>query len=235
MQKYKIALLQGNLKVATRFLGRPYLVTGRVVHGRQFGRDLSSDLSWANLLYSSNNLRQNGVIICYMQRGSAMTDKFTIKFATKKDVPLIRSFIKDLAIYLKLTKEGLATEKMLRESLFGKNKHAEVILGYYKKEPVGFALFFHNFSTPLGRPGLYLEDLYIQPKMRGKGFGKKLLIFLARLAKERKCARFVWVALKSDKHAVDFYKKNIGAKAMDKWVSFKLENHTLDKLAKLPL
>lgn len=164
-----------------------------------------------------------------------MPDNFTIRFATKKDVPLVLSFIKELAAHLKLTREELVTEKMLRSSLFGKNKHAEVILGYYKKQPVGFALFFHNFSTPLGRPGLYLEDLYIKPKMRGKGFGKKLLVFLAKLAKKRKCARFEWIALKSDKAAISFYKKNIGAKAKDEWVLFRLENNTLDELAILPL
>jgi len=164
-----------------------------------------------------------------------MINKFTIRFATKSDVTLVLSFIKELATHLKLTQEELVTEKMLRSSLFGKNKHAEVILGYYKKKPVGFALFFHNFSTPLGRPGLYLEDLYIKPTMRGKGFGKKLLIFLAKLAKERKCARFEWIALKSDKQAISFYKKNIGAKAKDEWVLFRLENNVLDKLAATPL
>ncbi|CAL7964331.1 diamine N-acetyltransferase [Gammaproteobacteria bacterium] len=165
-----------------------------------------------------------------MQRGRTMIDKFTIRFATKKDVSLIRSFIKDLAHHLKLT-EDMVTKDMLRASLFGKNKHAEVILGYYKQKPVGFALFFHKFSTPLGRPGLYLEDLYIKPTMRGKGFGKRLLIFLAKLAKERKCARFEWIALKSDKQAINFYKKNIGAEAKDEWVLFRLENNALDKFA----
>jgi GNAT superfamily N-acetyltransferase len=159
-----------------------------------------------------------------------MISKFTIRFATKKDVSLIRSFIKDLAQHLKLT-EDVATKDMLQASLFGKNKRAEAILGYYEQKPVGFALFFHNFSTPLGRLGLYLEDLYIKPAMRGKGFGKKFLLFLAKLAKERKCARFEWITLKSDKPAVQFYKKNIGAQAKDEWVLFRLENDALDKLA----
>lgn len=160
-----------------------------------------------------------------------MTDTFTIKFATRKDLAVVLSFIKELAAHLRLTQEDMVTEELLFESLFGTPKHAEVIIGYYNKEPVGCALFFHNFSTPLGRPGLYLEDLYIKPEMRGKGFGKKLLVFLAKLAKERKCARFEWMALKSDKSTIDFYKNNIGAKAMDEWVLFRLSDKAIGELA----
>jgi GNAT superfamily N-acetyltransferase len=156
-----------------------------------------------------------------------MQDSFTIRFASENDVALILEFIKELAVHLNLTHEKMASEEELRQNLFGKNPRAEVIIGYDDCEPVAFALFYHNFSTPMGRPGLYLEDLYVKPKMRGKGFGKKLLVFLARLAIERKCARFEWMALKKDQPTINFYKKTIGAKAMDEWTVFRLTEKAL--------
>ena len=122
-------------------------------------------------------------------------------------------------------------EEILKESLFGERKNAEVIIGYYNKEPVGFALFFHNFSTFLGKNGIYLEDLYVKPEMRGKGFGKTLLSHLAKLAKERDCGRLEWWVLDWNKPAIDFYKK-IGAKPMDEWTVFRLTGEDLDKTAK---
>ena len=114
---------------------------------------------------------------------------FEIHEAGIEDIPVILSFIRQLAEYEKLAYEVKATEDILRESLFGKRKVAEVILGYYQGQAVAFALFFHNFSTFLGKPGIYLEDLFVKPEMRGKGFGKIILSYLAFLAKERDCGR----------------------------------------------
>ncbi len=157
-------------------------------------------------------------------------DKFTIRFAEEKDLKLILDFIKELADYEKLLHEVVATEEILRESLFVR-KTAEVIIGEYDGEPVGFALFFHNFSTFLGRPGIYLEDLYVKPEMRGKGFGKTLLAFLAKLAKERNCGRFEWWCLDWNEPSIKFY-KSIGAVPMDEWTVYRVTGQALDDLAK---
>ncbi|RUP46749.1 GCN5-related N-acetyltransferase [Jimgerdemannia flammicorona] len=126
---------------------------------------------------------------------------FTIRPATPSDVPLILSFIRDLAHYERLSHEMTATEELLHRNLFGERPYAEVVLAYYRtsesdpEEPVGFALYFHNFSTFLGKPGIYLEDLYVDAKWRGHGFGKRLLVYLAALAKERECGRVEWSVL----------------------------------------
>lgn len=157
-------------------------------------------------------------------------DKFTIRFAEEKDVKLILDFIKELADYEQLLDEVVATEEVLRDSLFVR-KAAEVIIGEYDGEPVGFALFFHNFSAFLGRPGIYLEDLYIRPQMRGKGFGKTLLAFLAKLAKERNCGRFEWWCLDWNEPSINFY-KSIGAIPMDEWTVYRVTGQALDDLAK---
>lgn len=159
-----------------------------------------------------------------------MTDSFTIKFATVNDVSLILQFIKELATYEKLLDEVVATEALLSETLFGEKKNAEVIIGYYENVPVAFALFFHNYSTFLGRPGIYLEDLYVKPEMRGKGIGKKMLAYLAKLTKERKCGRLEWWVLDWNKPAIDFY-KSIGAKPMDEWTVHRVTGKALDELA----
>ena len=119
---------------------------------------------------------------------------FKLRFATTKDVKLILGFIKELADYENMSDDVVATEEILRESLFDR-KMAEVIIGEYKNEPIGFALFFHNFSTFLGKPGIFLEDLYVQPEMRGKGIGKTILSFLAKIAIDRKCGRLEWCCL----------------------------------------
>ena len=155
---------------------------------------------------------------------------FVLREATEADVALILSFIRQLAEYEKLTHEVEATEDVLRQSLFGDQKVAEVILGYFQGASVSFALFFHNFSTFLGRPGIYLEDLYVKPEMRGKGFGKTMLAYLARLALDRKCGRLEWWVLDWNKTAIGFY-KSIGAKAMDEWTVYRVENKALDDLA----
>ena len=155
---------------------------------------------------------------------------FIIKKTNALDVPLILNFIKGLAEYEKLSHEVVATEDGLRETLFGENPKAEVIFGIYKDEPVAFALFFHNYSTFLGKPGIYLEDLYVKPKFRGKGFGKVMLSYLAKLAKDRKCGRLEWWVLDWNEPALKFY-KSIGAKKMDEWTVQRLDGDALDNLA----
>jgi GNAT superfamily N-acetyltransferase len=161
-----------------------------------------------------------------------MQNHFKIKFATINDVPLILTFIKELAEYEKLAHEVEATEELLRDTLFGPNAHAEVILGFVDHEPVAFALYFHNFSTFLGKPGIYLEDLFVKPAARGLGLGKKMLAFLAHLAKARNCGRFEWWVLDWNKSAIGFYKR-LGAKPMDEWTVFRVTEKALDDLASL--
>ena len=155
---------------------------------------------------------------------------FVLREATETDVSLILSFVRELAEYEKLAHEVEATEDALRESLFGDRKIAEVILGYYQDEPVSFALFFYNFSTFLGRPGIYLEDLYVKPQMRGKGLGRAMLAYLARLALERKCGRLEWWVLDWNEPALKFY-RSMGAIPMDEWTVQRLAGGDLEKLA----
>src|SRR5579862_3055472 len=148
---------------------------------------------------------------------SILNDNLAIKHATISDVSLVLSFIKELAEYEKLSHEVIATEELLKETLFGENAHAEVIIAYLNDNtPIGFAIFFHNFSTFLGRPGIYLEDLFVKPEARGQGIGQKMLAYLANLAKQRNCGRFEWWVLDWNETAIGFYKK-LGAKAMDEW------------------
>lgn len=165
-----------------------------------------------------------------LETRQAMTDIFEIKAATTEDVPLILSFIKELADYEKLLHEVVATEDILKETLFGDHAHAEVIIGYLNQVPVSFALYFHNFSTFLGRPGIYLEDLFVKPGARGKGIGQKMLAYLAFLAKSRKCGRLEWWVLDWNETAIGFYKR-IGAKAMDEWTVYRVTDQALDDLA----
>jgi GNAT superfamily N-acetyltransferase len=129
---------------------------------------------------------------------------FEIRFALPEDVPTILQMIRELAEYEKLAHEVVATEELIRETLFGKRHYAEVIFGVVEGEIVSFALFFHNYSTFLGRPGIYLEDLYVRPEARGRGIGKALLVFLAKLAKERGCGRLEWWVLDWNKDAIEF-------------------------------
>ena len=153
---------------------------------------------------------------------------FKIRFADVSDVPLILNFIKDLAEYEKMSDDVLTTEKMLEEVLF-KEKAAEVIIGEYKDEPVAFSLFFHNFSTFVGKKGLYLEDVYVNPNMRGLGIGKILISFLAKLAAERNCGRFEWCCLNWNQPSIDFY-RSLGAKSMDEWMTFRLDGEELKEI-----
>jgi len=156
-------------------------------------------------------------------------DDFKIRFAETKDIPLILEFIKELADYEKMLNEVVATEEILMESLF-ERKIAEVIIGEYKNKPVAFALYFHNFSTFLGRPGIYLEDLYVKPEMRGLGIGKIMLSFLANLCMERKCGRLEWSCLDWNHSSIEFYKQ-MGAVPMDEWTVYRVCDDVLDKLA----
>jgi GNAT superfamily N-acetyltransferase len=155
---------------------------------------------------------------------------FYLRFAEEKDLSIILNFIKELADYEKLTAEVVATEEILKESLF-ERKMAEVIIGEFEGKPVGFALFFHNFSTFLGKPGIYLEDLYVKPQMRGKGLGKAMLSFLSELAIERDCGRLEWSCLDWNKSSIDFY-KNLQAVPMEDWTVYRLCDKSLSDLAK---
>jgi GNAT superfamily N-acetyltransferase len=155
----------------------------------------------------------------------------TLRFAGEEDVALIFDFIKQLAVYEKMSDQVVADEELLRKSLFGGQRVAEVVIAELDGNPVGFALFFHNFSTFLGRHGLYLEDLFVLPEFRGRGIGKALLVFLAKLAVERGCGRFEWSVLDWNKPAIDFY-LNLGAVAMDEWTVYRLTGETLENLAR---
>jgi len=155
---------------------------------------------------------------------------FKLRFATTHDVSLILGFIKELAEYENMSEDVVATEDLLRESLF-ERKMAEVIIGEYNNEPIGFALYFHNFSTFLGQPGIFLEDLYVQPKMRGKGIGKTILSFLAKLAIDRKCGRLEWSCLDWNEPSIKFY-KGLGAAPMDDWTGYRLDDQALKQLAR---
>ena len=155
---------------------------------------------------------------------------FQIRAAIKDDVPVILSFIKKLADYERLSHEVVATEAGLRETLFGRRRTAEVALGYFKREPVGFVLFFHNYSTFLGQPGIYIEDLFVDEAFRRRGFGRALLTYVAGLAKERRCGRLEWSVLDWNEPAINFYKK-LGATPMSEWTIHRVSGENLHKLA----
>jgi GNAT superfamily N-acetyltransferase len=154
----------------------------------------------------------------------------TIREATEEDVLLIRQFIGELAEYEKLSHEVTATESLLREHLFGPRPVAEAMIAELDGEPVGFALFFHNFSTFLGRPGIYLEDLFVRPHARGKGVGRALLTEIAKLAVRRKCGRLEWAVLDWNEPAIGFY-RSLGAVPMHEWTVFRVTGDELQKLA----
>jgi GNAT superfamily N-acetyltransferase len=161
---------------------------------------------------------------------TANTPRFEIKPATESDVPIIFGFIKKLAAYERLSHEMVATEELLRRTLFGSRRTAEVAIGYEATKPVGFVLFFHNYSTFLARPGLYIEDLFIEEDYRRRGYGRALLLYVARLAKERGCGRLEWSVLDWNQPAIDFYKK-LGAVPLNEWTVFRVTRQGLDKLA----
>lgn len=155
---------------------------------------------------------------------------FDIRFATESDTALILRFIRELAEYEKLLDEVVADEQTLRGHLFGEQPRAEVLLGEEEGEPAGFALFFHTFSTFLGRPGIYLEDLYVRPEYRGRGYGKALLGCLARLAVERGCGRLEWAVLDWNEPAIGFY-EFLDARPMDDWTVYRLTGEPLRRLS----
>jgi GNAT superfamily N-acetyltransferase len=157
---------------------------------------------------------------------------FEIRPASEADVPVIYSFIKKLAAYEKLTHEVVATEMLLRETLFGSLRTAEVAIGYCEGKPVGFVLFFHNYSTFLGRPGLYIEDLFVDEAYRRRGLGRALLLYVAQLANERRCGRLEWAVLDWNKPAINFYKK-LGAVAMNEWTIYRVTGEALSELAEV--
>jgi GNAT superfamily N-acetyltransferase len=161
-----------------------------------------------------------------------MDARITLTAAQEGDVPLILYFIRQLAEYERLASKVVASEAILRESLFGKQPKAEVVIARFGDEPAGIAVFFHNFSTFAGRPGIYLEDLFVEPKFRRHGIGKALLAHLAKLTKERNCARLEWAVLDWNAPAIKFYKK-LGAEAMDDWTVYRVSGDELDRLAQL--
>ena len=153
-----------------------------------------------------------------------------IDAAVEADVPVILALIRELAEYEKLADQVTATEADIARSLFGDPPHAEAVLARQDGEPVGFALFFHNFSTFRGRPGLYLEDLYVRPAFRGRGFGRRLLAHLARIAVDRGCARFEWSVLDWNELAIAAYRR-VGAEPLDDWTVYRLTGDALRRLA----
>jgi GNAT superfamily N-acetyltransferase len=157
-------------------------------------------------------------------------DNLNIEPASENDIPLVFSLIREFAEYVRLSQEVAATEETLREALFGTKRYAEVILAKLDDQPVGFAIFFHNFSTFLGKPGLYLEDLYVRPEFRSKGIGTALLTYLARLAVTRGCGRFEWSVLDWNESASEFYKR-LGAVPLEDVTVFRLTGEALKRLA----
>ncbi len=152
-----------------------------------------------------------------------------IEQATKNDISLILQFIKELAIYEKLLDKVTANEKILKKTLFGKNKFAEVILAYLNEIPVGFSIYFYNFSSFVGKPGIYIEDIYVKPEFRGKGIGKAIFKYFGELVKEKDCGRIEWSVLNWNKPSIDFYLK-LGAIPMDEWTVFRLTGDKINQL-----
>jgi len=160
----------------------------------------------------------------------SLASRFSLRSATPDDVPIILACIRGLAEYEKLAHEVVATEELLRETLFGARPAAEVILAFDGDEPAGFALFFHNYSTFLARPGVYLEDLFVFPRFRGRGLGRLLLSRLARIAVERGCGRLEWAVLDWNVDAIRFY-QSVGAQAMTDWTVNRVTGDALRALA----
>ena len=155
---------------------------------------------------------------------------FEIRTATLADVPAILQLIRDLATYERAPDDVTATEEQLRDVLFREKPAAEVLLAFAGEAPVGFAVFFHNFSTWLGRPGLYLEDLFVKPEERGKGYGRALLVHLGKIARERGCGRMEWAVLNWNEPAIKFYRA-LGAKPLDEWTVYRLTGDEINALA----
>ena len=158
----------------------------------------------------------------------------SIRPADRDDIPLILGFIRELAEYEKLADQAIADPEQMAEHLFGPRAYAEVLIGEVDGAPAGFALFFHNYSTFLGKPGIYLEDLYVRASARGTGLGKTLLSTLARLAVERGCGRLEWSVLDWNAPAIGFYQQ-LGAQPLDEWTVYRLTGPALLQVANTPL
>lgn len=154
-----------------------------------------------------------------------------IRKASVEDVPIILKFIKELSVFEKMSKEVVATEDVLRETLFGDKPYAQVLIAEIESKPVGYALYFFNFSTFVGRPGLYIEDVFVSEEYRGQGIGTAFFKYCAQIAKKNKCVRMDWIVLKWNP-AREFY-GHMGAKPMDEWVVYRLTDDALDKMARL--
>jgi len=155
---------------------------------------------------------------------------FVLRFAGPDDCGLILGLIRELAEYEKLAHEVVANEEILRETLFGERPAAEVVIGEHHRRAVAYAIFFHNFSTFTGRPGIYLEDIYVKPEMRGRGYGKCLLTYVAKLAVARRCSRMEWSVLDWNEPSIEFY-QSLGAVPMDGWTVQRLAGKILDSVA----
>lgn len=160
-----------------------------------------------------------------------MSDNVRIVAATEKDTPIILHMIRGLADYEKLRDRVTATEAALREQLFGLRPAAEVCLLYVGEEPVGFAVYFHTFSTFASRPGMYLEDLFVEPPWRGRGLGRQLLAHVAQIGAERGCRSVKWAVLPWNEPAIDFYRR-LGANRVTEWDTFELAGEAFDRLAR---
>src|SRR6266576_3995770 len=163
-------------------------------------------------------------------RVKMVAENFQIRPARVEDVPIILQLIRDLATYERAPDEVTATEEQLVDVLFGERPAADVLLVFEGESPVGFAVYFYNFSTWLGRPGLYLEDLFVKPDKRGKGYGRALLVDLAKVARDRGCGRMEWAVLDWNEPAIKFY-RSLGAKPMEEWTVFRLTHDGIAKLA----
>jgi GNAT superfamily N-acetyltransferase len=155
-------------------------------------------------------------------------EKILLRFAEEKDIPLVLEFIRGLAEYEQLLDKVSASEDGLRKYLFTEKK-AEAVICEHEGRPAGFALFFHNFSTFLGRPGIYIEDLFVKPEFRGKGLGKTLLQFIARIARDRECGRLEWACLNWNEPSIAFYKSQ-GAQPLSEWTSYRVSGEELERL-----
>jgi GNAT superfamily N-acetyltransferase len=167
---------------------------------------------------------------CMPKSLNAKPDAFTIRFAEEKDAATLVALIRELAEYEKLLDEVKATKALLHESIF-QRKVAEAIIGDYRGEAVAYAIFFHNFSSFTALPGIFIEDIYVKPHLRQKGFGKAIFRFLTKLAMERGCARIEWACLDWNTPSIAFYKK-IGAEALTEWTMYRLAGKSLAKTAK---
>ena len=157
----------------------------------------------------------------------------TIRAASETEVATILAFIRELADYERLAHAVTATEADLRATLFGAQRYGYALFACIDERPVGFAIYFFNYSTFLGRPGLYLEDLYVRPEARGRGVGRRLLAYLARLAVERGCGRFEWSVLDWNEPSIEFY-RSLGALPLEEWRAYRLEGEALSRLASKP-